>query len=314
MKQKKEVRLEPAADRLCLASKSQRLLSVRFRSNIDFWKLPDLTIEKTLDTQGICIDSLCISSEENYLVAASWRDGSRIYISREGEFDSETYRRFANVGIFAFKPDSSLLIWQDGQYISRDLERGENRFIAGESGERGQGVCVHPDGDLVAFSSCWQGGSEVTLLKLSDSNYRRYIYLPYDELTPPTFSANGEWLAVGHHYPEIYRLGPKEENWQLSQPRYRFGKNGELLSEFQGSSTVDYRNLWTRQLFDVKRQLFIAGSPEGKIFAWNLSDGSLHSQVQAHKGKVFDIAFSDAHDLLFSCGADKFVRSWHLDE
>ena len=66
---------------------------------------------------------------------------------------------------------------------------------------------------------------------------------------------------------------------------------------------VDHTNDW-----------FVTGSADRTIKIWDLATGTLKLSLTGHISTVRGVAVSDRHPYLFSCGEDKQVKCWDLEQ
>jgi pleiotropic regulator 1 len=61
-------------------------------------------------------------------------------------------------------------------------------------------------------------------------------------------------------------------------------------------------------------QFFVTGSSDRTIKFWDLAKGTLKITLTGHVNTVRALAISDRHPYLFSCGEDKTVKCWDLEQ
>jgi len=65
---------------------------------------------------------------------------------------------------------------------------------------------------------------------------------------------------------------------------------------------------------DPMNDFFATGSTNRTIKFWDLVKGTLKLTLTGHVSGVRDIKISDRHPYLFSCGEDKQVKCWDLEQ
>ena len=61
-------------------------------------------------------------------------------------------------------------------------------------------------------------------------------------------------------------------------------------------------------------KFFVSGSNDRTIKFWDLVEGKLIVTLTGHINTVRGLALSDRHPYLFSCGEDKQVKCWDLEQ
>lgn len=78
--------------------------------------------------------------------------------------------------------------------------------------------------------------------------------------------------------------------------------NGQLLQSYLGHRNREYR---IRSCLGLSDAVVISGSEDGRVFAWDLLEGSVMEQLEAHDGKVASaVACNGARKEWASAGVD----------
>ena len=72
---------------------------------------------------------------------------------------------------------------------------------------------------------------------------------------------------------------------------------------------------WVRSIaFDPGNEWFVTGSGDRTIKVWDTASGSLKLTLTGHIEQVTGLAISDKFPYMFSCGLDKKVMCWDLEQ
>jgi WD40 repeat protein len=75
-----------------------------------------------------------------------------------------------------------------------------------------------------------------------------------------------------------------------------------LLQRYVGHTNTDYR---IRSCFGLSEAIVLSGSENGQLFVWDLLEGTVIEQLDAHRGKVASaVAWNGARKEWASAGAD----------
>lgn len=88
--------------------------------------------------------------------------------------------------------------------------------------------------------------------------------------------------------------------------------NGQLLQSYLGHRNQEYR---IRSCLGLSDAVVISGSEGGQIFAWDLLEGSVMEQLEAHDGKVASaVACNGARKEWASAGVDGELSFFSIHE
>ncbi len=208
-----------------------------------------------------------------------------------------------------FSPDGKWLITASNYEVIRvySWKTGE---VVGEDmvGERNSSIVFHPDGQTIATTCSWQGGSCIWFFKLAEKleNLEHLeIDRPYDTIIPGSFSSDGSYFAFSdlsvnlYSFPDVRLL-------------YTFSTSG--LPIFSTEPQLLAREFWSNVVFIPNSPLFACGSPQGKIFFWTVEGGGLRQILCGHEGAVWSLIINRTGSLLASCGEDGTVRLWSFNK
>jgi pleiotropic regulator 1 len=72
---------------------------------------------------------------------------------------------------------------------------------------------------------------------------------------------------------------------------------------------------WVRSIaFDPGNEWFVTGSGDRTIKVWDTASGALKLTMTGHIEQVTGLAISDKFPYMFSCGLDKKVLCWDLEQ
>ena len=72
---------------------------------------------------------------------------------------------------------------------------------------------------------------------------------------------------------------------------------------------------WVRSVaFDPSNEWFVTGSADRTIKIWDTASGQLKLTLTGHIEQVTGLAVSARHPYMFSCGLDKMVKCWDLEQ
>ena len=78
--------------------------------------------------------------------------------------------------------------------------------------------------------------------------------------------------------------------------------NGQLLQGYRSHANQNYR---IRSCLGLMDSVVISGSEDGKLYAWDLVEGKVIKELQAHNGKVASaVACNDSKKQWASAGVD----------
>ena len=66
--------------------------------------------------------------------------------------------------------------------------------------------------------------------------------------------------------------------------------------------------------FDPSNEWFATGSGDRNIKMWDTGSGELRLTLTGHIEQVTGLAISDSHQYMFSCGLDKQIKCWDLEQ
>ena len=64
----------------------------------------------------------------------------------------------------------------------------------------------------------------------------------------------------------------------------------------------------------ANQSVVVSGSEDGVVHLWDIQKGDILQRLRGHSGPVFDVSWSASQSILASCGEDRTVRIWWLDE
>ena len=78
--------------------------------------------------------------------------------------------------------------------------------------------------------------------------------------------------------------------------------NGQLLQSYKGHTNEDYR---VRSCLGMADAVVVSGSEDGYLYAWDLLDGKVINEAEAHAGKVASaVAWNGMKKEWASAGTD----------
>ncbi|KAF9161158.1 WD repeat-containing protein 83, partial [Actinomortierella ambigua] len=83
--------------------------------------------------------------------------------------------------------------------------------------------------------------------------------------------------------------------------------NGRLLNAYKGHRNDQYK---IRSCLSNSDAYVISGSEDGKIYFWDLVDGKVVHQMEAHSKIVSSIAYHPKTDKMCSASVDGSIRTW----
>lgn len=66
--------------------------------------------------------------------------------------------------------------------------------------------------------------------------------------------------------------------------------------------------------FDPGNEWFVTGAADRTIKVWDTASGQLKLTLTGHIEQVTGLAVSPRHPYMFSCGLDKTVKCWDLEQ
>ncbi|KAF9918987.1 WD repeat-containing protein 83 [Lobosporangium transversale] len=83
--------------------------------------------------------------------------------------------------------------------------------------------------------------------------------------------------------------------------------NGTLLNAYKGHKNNQYK---IRSCLDNSDAHVISGSEDGKIFIWDLMEGAIIHEIDAHSKIVSAIAYHPTQDRMCSASVDGSIKTW----
>mmetsp|Transcript_48486 Transcript_48486/g.105137 ORF Transcript_48486/g.105137 Transcript_48486/m.105137 type:complete len:428 (-) Transcript_48486:21-1304(-) len=85
-----------------------------------------------------------------------------------------------------------------------------------------------------------------------------------------------------------------------------------LLERLSGHTTAVRCVAWCPDVGPDSDGALVTGDQDGRILVWPGSAGGAHFTLQAHARAVLQLSYAPETQLLFSCGAEGYVRIWNL--
>jgi WD40 repeat protein len=240
------------------------------------------------------VKSVAISSDGKKLAAGSYDHQIKIWSLPEYVLEA-AIDGGGMIEDLAFSPDGKYLVYCGGagSLTFRELETGRTFAIA-ESGVAR--MAISPVRKLVAFA---RGEVRASGLVVAGTN------------SP----------AV-----EVWDYGARQRILTLPEPSdyLRFSKDGRMLATTGMDSHVRVWSIDRKALtgtfgpvsvrspvsFSADGKRIAVGDEAGNVWIWELDNHQLLPRVRAHKGTIWDIAFSPATNILVTAGTDQTVRVW----
>ncbi|KAG0305749.1 WD repeat-containing protein 83 [Dissophora globulifera] len=83
--------------------------------------------------------------------------------------------------------------------------------------------------------------------------------------------------------------------------------NGSLLNAYKGHKNSQYK---IRSCLSNSDAFVLSGSEDGKIFIWDLIEGEVVHQIEAHSKIVSSIAYHPKEDKMCSASVDGSIKTW----
>ena len=85
-------------------------------------------------------------------------------------------------------------------------------------------------------------------------------------------------------------------------------RKGDVIQRYKGHQNSKLN--FVRASFGPGDALICGGSEDGRVFVWDVENGSVLTKLSGHSGPVFRAIWSDRAGRLASCAEDGLVRLW----
>jgi WD40 repeat protein len=286
---------------LAPAPDSQTLASGNWNGTVQLRRMSDGILLWEHRESWAVVTAMAFSPNGDILATGSGQgeDKVRLWRSSDGEL-VRVLQCPEVVSVVTFSPDGRVLaaglfnnrvqLWQvsDGTLL-HTLEHPEKLPHSVQS------VAFAPDGQTIASSI----GHEIRVWRVSDGELL-HIFEPEDFASRLAFMTDGQALALlSRNTLRLWRMSDDALAEYMLESPFKFGR------------PETYLNMWSANL-DPNWQMLAAGSSDGMIWLWGVSDGRIVRTLEGHTASVADIGFTADGRFLVSGAEDGTIRLWGI--
>ncbi len=109
-----------------------------------------------------------------------------------------------------------------------------------------------------------------------------------------------------HQLPDYFTLNKSKGIFQIPP-------EGILDRELELEATISVSNAILSLATSPDGKLFIIGDKDGRLFLGDMSAGKIKKEITGHKGKIWNVAFSNRGDFIISVSEDGTINKWSSD-
>jgi WD40 repeat protein len=214
---------------------------------------------------------------------------------------------YSALGALTFTPDGRLIGGAGGVFLALpEKEEAISEWCEEVWDVDTFGISFHPDQKQFAVELAGESSTAIRFGELTATLEvweNRLLKRQANTLSQLAFSPDGKYFAFGDWDLHLYSYPDLERIYSFKPTGERFEKE-----EYQGYVRV----IWSPPVFLPNTPILICGSPQGVLFAWDITSGEIVHQVQAHEGEINSLVFDEHSQRLISAGADKQVKVWQV--
>jgi WD40 repeat protein/tetratricopeptide (TPR) repeat protein len=313
-----------------LAVQEGEIHSVTFSSNgewlasggedsmIRLWDATTGALLRTLEGHKGGIHSVAFSSNGQWLVSASQDDTIKLWDVTEGSLLRTQEGHTDAVWSVTFSPDGKRLASGSGDNTIQLWDAATGILLRSLEGHKSaiQSVVYSADGKRLASAGrygpirLWDAATGALLLTLTGQK-------PEEGAVNLAFSLDGKRLVAGTRNDRI--LVWDAETGVLAHAQDGHTDAGKSFGIDVDGVAISSNGKWVASIHHIASFLRKANSREkeephddNRIHVWNPITGALFHTLEAHKDKVYSVAFSPDNKRLASGSGDKTVGVWKV--